>query len=724
MSALTTLTLAECRSLPVSQVGRTVKRLAEWDTTAAPIAARVVIPSSWWTAAIQGAVISNLKQWWQTTAPQGQRDLSPVGATLQQLTLPTALKKQLIQWYHHLPANTMVAVGGSSPVFDRQPSFYAVGDSNVLEAILKAWKNHCAQLIEHHAQFRLIEWELAGGAVTLTPLAQPLSSGEVTTLHPYTHSKVITIRGQWGIALPEWRPMPSDEFRVDPRTNVVTFRQVVSKPQQLAFDRFELVWRSTPGKQVDQPCLSEQAVQELAQLAWRAKQQSFAHLRIAWQYHQGQFVFIELEPLTFGEHPTATSQHILAQGRSIQAGYVRQRAVLVPRSLRHFTMPAGAIMVVESWANDLAKYLPQASGLICAGPLQHAGALKLIREFQIPTIDKVTGVTQIIKKFPEIVLHAGLGRVLQPQPETLDTAHQPPRSATQLWLSRSVNRPTTQQAQLADGFIWDGDFVWAKLGTHPLHLAKTNQLAAVVAAYSEELDLSLGASATEPTWAYRLSHQGLADWATLTGSGNWSDEQVMALRGPEIGLTFPSFIKFQYQIWQTLRQRYPGFKRIIIPQIRSADSAHRYLKLWRELDQNQTSVPIWLELASPSALLTLSAYDQLGVAGLIIDGPSLVQLLGGAPNNHDREGWHQGEVALLQLIQQQLQARHDQLHLPLWVRVPTAEPHLIGQLLELGIQGLIVQPEVAAVAKHVIMETEAAQFAHATAPEAHPSQPT
>ncbi len=438
MPAAVCLSLSECRTLPVSRVGTLARQLSDWSSNSAlhhPVvkwAHSIVIPQTVWAEALHHShLVEALEHWAAAALHQGVDNpvvIAELKQLLRQLRLPPATHQALLQCYEREFHGQPIWVRSSATQsLSQQTSRYVAGDSNVIEAIIKTWEAHClyaatSQHLPHH-----LRWEEWGGGIVLTEYPDTDVSGELTTIQPFTHSKVITVRAQLGSFTPELQLLGNDEFRVDPRTMTIIHRHVATKPRALHWKNNEIEAVSVKNSAQTAPSLNDQQLLELADFGWKAKQHSFSHLQLRWGVAGNKLLVFDAKPLTPGEHVAPVLSQVLVHGRGLQSGYVQRRCWVAGKSPTHRPFAAGEILVVPACTTAHLRLLRDASGVISEAPITEPHILRQLREYHLPCIDKAKRATSLLHDHQEIVLHATQGQVLAIQ---ATTAHQPSVSAT------------------------------------------------------------------------------------------------------------------------------------------------------------------------------------------------------------------------------------------------------------------------------------------------------
>lgn len=535
------------------------------------------------------------------------------------LTFPPEISQQLLHHYHTLLADWPVAIKASWLTTPSElPSPPPVrGDASTFHTLLDYW----GRITWHTAQRTSLEpW--AQAALMLVPLP--------------TSPIVITVESKSGSGQPTMHISILDRASKQQSTIEVDSRsyQIVNRGEHSLASQI----------------IDDNLIMRLAELVYRAKQQTLDHLRCSWQLHDNQWVITECNPLSSFDPTPATDQlhqpHLL--GRTSVSGYVTGVATLVkPGNPLPRQWPQPTILVTHTLDKLDFDQLKNLVGVVCEQGTS-AQAHRLLTQYGIPTLIQVRGALSQLTPLQPITLDGRSGTIFYRQRAKAPlTSPESPRLPVVAWLQKDTlpNVSQTDQCVSPSGFVV------------PVALIQ-NELV------SQQQEL-------------RPLLQTAHSWLAL----NWSITQQT------------SELTHTTELVNRISRTSPHHPHLVLPAVHTLQEAERVINRIK-LTQSDTPLRHWWLVSTPENIIHSTEYlDHLKPRGVIIDiGEVATKLTGISWSEPGLAAQYPMPITLLQEFLQPVHEVCRARQLPIFWKIPHPTTNLLQAGTKLQIAGLMVAP--------------------------------
>jgi len=260
------------------------------------------------THGVAAEIESKLK----TVSPTNLRDLEAASNLVRQhiesKPLPELLSKEITDAYQRL-GGCAVAVRSSASQEDLSTASFAgqydsfinvSGVPEVLSRVKSVWSSLWTARAIVYRRLKHLDQGKVSMAVLVQRLVEAETGGILFTKDPFSEtSNVMVIEGAWGLGDSVTSgSVDPDRFWVNRKDLKVVKRTTASKSLMRVSDGAAgTVDMSTPESKRDKPCLTDQAVAELARLSLGIESLFGAPQDIEWALSKGSFYIIQSRPL-------------------------------------------------------------------------------------------------------------------------------------------------------------------------------------------------------------------------------------------------------------------------------------------------------------------------------------------------------------------------------------------------------------------------------------------
>lgn len=300
-------------------------------------------------------------------------------------------------------------------------------------------------------------------------------------------------------------------------------------------------------------------------------------------------------------------------------------------------------------------------------------------------------------------------------------------TATELMISAgNADKAGEQISDLADGIgILRSEYAIARYGIHPQHVLKskrhrtllTGDLVKTIEVYQKHLG--------QRPLIYRTQNFTSAELSELSHSTLYEPKETNPYLGYRGGLKIisqPELFAFELSVLKEVLDKSASGTKIgcMLPFIRTPGELRSALDQITKIGLMQRSnFEIWLQLNTPENVLNLQSYPLQQVAGVSINIRSLHGLVAGIdPDNSEMMSRYPMPIkTITHLIEHTLEAikLNEQVQpsgyqTKVYVHMENYNHDLTAAAIKLGVNGIIVKPQVAQIARECIIDTEAIRF--------------
>lgn len=262
-------------------------------------------------------------------------------------------------------------------------------------------------------------------------MIDPISSGVVYTRNPVEPEKnSVLIHSVWGLPKPVVDgSLDSDIFVVSGQEpfEVISSSLAIKDVAYIALPEEGVARVEMPPHQWDIPSLTEEQLKELVRIAITIERYYGRPQDIEWALDKsGSFIILQTRPLQLKVHENLevesgghesldldSDKVILKGGTTASPGVASGKVFVIKRDADALRFPDGAILVTELALPRWASLLGRASGVITEVGNIAGHLANVAREFKIPAIFGLAGVTRILKEGDEITMDADRKLILR-----------------------------------------------------------------------------------------------------------------------------------------------------------------------------------------------------------------------------------------------------------------------------------------------------------------------
>jgi len=575
---------------------------------------------------------------------QYEKASKKIRSLIDSTSMPSEIEKPIREAYEELSRQTRaaevsVAVRSSATAEDlpdasfagQQETYLNVrGGDELVDKTIECWSSLFTPRAIFYRNEKGFKHEQVLISVGVQKMVNSKAAGVIFTLDPVTgDTDKIVIEANWGLgeSVVSGAVTP-DHYVVDKRTLSVIDKQIVKKTVEYIRDSAtgKTVHNDVPKERQDQPCLTEQEIKRLAEVArtieehyGKAQDIEFAVDRDL-LFPQSVFI-VQSRPETVwsvkkevppSARPELTAPTSLEEARVIVKGLAAgKRAIGTGVAKVALTaedaskvMRKGDILVTVMTNPDYVPFMKIASAIVTdkGGVTAHAAIVS--RELGIPCIVGTENATKLMKTGAEYTVDAKSGVVYEgivtkPEEEApkagvsteaVGTSLEPaPVTATKIYMNLGVPEKIDEYKNLPfDGIgLMRIEFILASyIGEHPLYMLETNQAQKFVDKLAEGVATVARAIQPRPV-VVRFSDFKTNEYRELKGGEKYEIEEanpMLGWRGASryISQWYEKAFRLECKAIRKCREGW-GLKNVwvMLPVIRTVWEAKRCLEIMK-----------------------------------------------------------------------------------------------------------------------------------------------
>jgi pyruvate,water dikinase len=610
------------------------------------------------------------------------------------------------------------------------------------------------------------------------------SSGVLFTVHPVTGEEdKIVIEGAWGLG--EYvvgGKVTPDQYVLDKETLRVLERRIAKKTKALFYDprsrtnveieipeneeELEKIRRKYPeiagileeyDIKADSPCLSDEELRALGELAKRAEKHFGTYVDIEWAIDadikgsEGIFL-IQVRPVTaiggpkVKEKPEAKVEEVgkvLIKGIPASPG-VASGVVKVVMSVEEAAkkMKRGDILVTKMTDPDWVPYMKMASAIVTDEGGLTAHAAIVARELGIPAVVGTGNATRVLKDGMVVTVDGSRGVVLYGRveeekakekeaekvavaapvaalsPELLINIY--PATATKIYMNLGHPDEIDRYKHLPfDGIgLMRIEFIISSwIGYHPMYLIEQGRGVFFVDKLAEGIAKVASAVYPRPV-IVRFSDFKSNEYRRLKGGERY---ETLEERNPMIGwrgvsrYIHPNYepaFRLEVRAVRKVREEW-GLKNVwvMLPFVRTTWEVKRALKIIEEEGlERSRDFKVWIMVEVPSVVLLADEFAKL-VDGFSIGSNDLTQLILGVDRDSSvlyKMGYFdERDPAVLKALGIIIDAAHrNGISVSICGQAPSVYPEIVEFLVRRGIDSISVNPDAVIATRRLVASVE------------------
>ncbi|RLF07934.1 MAG: phosphoenolpyruvate synthase [Thermoprotei archaeon] len=630
------------------------------------------------------------------------------------------------------------------------------GEGDVLLKVKKCWSS----LFTPRAIFYRQEKGIAHDKVLMSVIVQKMvnakAAGVMFTIHPVTGEEdKIVIEGSWGLgeAVVSGSITP-DVYVVDKRTLEVIDKKIADKSFELIRDPLtgETIKREVPAERRNIPCLSDEEIRKLAELAIKIEQHYKYPQDIEWAIDRDlkfpdNIFIVQSRPETVWslkekkapEKVEATVERkIVVKGLPASPGIWAGKAKVV-KSVEEASklIEKGDILVTVMTNPDWVPYMRLAGAIVTdeGGITCHAAIVS--RELGIPAIVGTGNATKVLETGKEYTVDATTGvvyegrieelaeRKVEEKPKIVGAPAVAPEyiipTGTKIYMNLGVPEKISEYANLPfDGIgLMRIEFIMtAHIGEHPLYLIEKGEENKFIEKLAEGIATVARQIQPRPV-VVRFSDFKTNEYRDLKGGEKYEPDErnpMLGYRGVSryISPQYEKAFRLECRAIKKVRDEW-GLKNVwvMLPFVRTTWELERALQIMKEegLERGR-DFKVWAMAEVPSIVLLADEFCKY-VDGFSIGSNDLTQLVLGVDRDSeilpklDPRYFDERDPAVLRAISHLIKVAHKHgVTVSICGQGPSYLEDFVEWLVRQGIDSISVNPDAVIRVRKLVAQIE------------------
>jgi len=683
---------------------------------------------------------------------------------VEETPMPEYLRKAIAEAYHKLSSsvglkNTLVAVRSSATAEDLPDASFAgqhdtylnvSGEKALIEHIQKCWSSLFTPRAIFYREQKGFEHGKVFISVAVQKMVNSRVAGVMFTINPTTGDRgQIVIEGSWGLgeAVVSGSVTP-DHYVVDKETLQILERKVAKKHMEIVRDpkTGENVHLEVPPDRQEKPCLTDEEIKHLAELAKKIEEHYGTPQDIEWAIDRDipypENVFIvqsRAETVWATKAPSAkpaaaakAEREVVVKGLAASPGVYAGKAkvvLTVEEAAEH--VEKGDILVTRMTNPDWVPYMRVAGAIVTdeGGTTCHAAIVS--RELGIPCVVGSGNATQLLKTGEEYTVDANAGVIYRGIVEEAKPAPAAPAAAvgveaapitgTKVLMNLGVPEKIEDYKDLPfEGIgLMRIEFIMSSyIGEHPLYLVEEGRPQEFVDKMAEGIAEVARAIYPRPV-VVRLSDFKTNEYRKLKGGEKYEpheDNPMLGWRGVS------RYISSQYR--EAFRLECKAIKKVreelglinvwvMLPFVRTTWEVEECLKILEsEGLKRGRDFKVWLMAEVPSIIFMADEFSKL-CDGFSIGSNDLTQLILGTDRDSqilpaiDKRYFDERDPAVKRAIAHLIKVAHKNgVTVSICGQAPSVYPEFVDFLIRCGIDSISVNPDVVVRTRKMVASVE------------------
>ena len=710
-----------------------------------------------------------------------------IRAVIEKTPMPKAIETAVVAAYKEMNKrlnlkDSFVAVRSSATAEDlpdasfagQQETFLNIrGAADLLDKVVKCWSSLFTPRAIFYRNEKGFPHEKVWISVGVQKMVNSRAAGVMFTINPVTGAQdEIMIEGNYGLGETVVSGVVNpDNFIFEKNSSSITERRISKKTIMYVRDAKtgNTVHLDVPEDKQKMPCVSDEEVLKLAELAKRIERHYGKAMDIEWAIDQdlpfpSNIFIVQARPETVWssksmetlEKPEDRKNEeqlkVVVKGISAgRKGYAAGTAkIVLSRDEANREMKKGDLLVTVMTDPDFVPFMKLASAIVTdrGGATSHAAIVS--RELNIPCVVGTETATQVMKTGQQytvdsrnaVIYEGVLAQAVAPQQSApngeataatvMQIAESAPITATKIYMNLAAPEMVGQYKNLPfQGIgLMRTEFIFLNyVGEHPLYLIETGQSQKLVDKFAE--GVSTVARAVEPRpVVVRFSDFKTNEYRNLKGGAKYEiveENPMLGWRGCSryISKWYIEAFRLECKAIQKCRTEW-GLKNVwvMLPMVRTVWEAEKVLEIMKEegLERGR-DFKVWFMAETPSIAIMADEFSKL-VDGFSIGSNDMTQGILMIDRDSERLGqmgyFDERDPAVKRIIAHLIKVAHENgCTVSICGEGPSNLPDFAEFLVRVGIDSISVNNDavvatkqnVAAVEHKIVLERLAEQAA-------------
>ena len=656
--------------------------------------------------------------------------------------MPEELASEILESYRELSRRVgkeeeFVAVRSSATAEDlpgasfagQQETFLNVKGEEIIEYVRRCWSSLYTPRAIFYREKKGFAHERVSIAVVVQKMVNAEKAGVMFSVHPATGEKdKIVIEAAWGLGegVVSGTVTP-DHYVVDKKTNKLIHKEVAVK--EIMFTKDEKTGKTVkvklPPERAKAQVLSEEEIEELAELGKKVEEHFGSPQDIEWAIEAGRLYLLQSRPITVlyekeeEEEETEESREVLVKGLAASPGIGSGKVKVIFSVDELDKIKEGDVLVTTMTNPDMVPAMKRASAIVTdeGGMTCHAAIVS--RELGIPCVVGTGNATEVLKDGMEVtvdgtrgVVYRGLTKVKEEKREEVVQEAAPKIvTATEIKVNISIPEVAPRVAPIADGVgLLRVEHLILGIGKHPMKFIREGREEELVEKIAEGVRKVAEPFYPKPVW-YRTLDAPTDEFRGLEGGEDEPMEHnpMLGWRGVRRAIDQPELLKAEFKAIKKLVEE--GFDNIgvMIPLVQHPEELRRAKEIAREVGlEPHRDVKFGIMVEIPAAALIIEDFIQEGIDFISFGTNDLTQYTLAVDRNNERVAklYTEKHPAVMKLIEMVIKAcRAHGVETSICGQAGS-DPEVAKRLVEYGITSISANPDAVQTIREMVARTE------------------
>jgi len=731
----------------IPMVGGKGANLGEMTNAQIPVPPGFIITSEAYYHFLEtSAIVDKIRHVIQPLDVDDSKRLHEVAEEIKQIMLDAAIPPEIaeeIKKAYRKLGQGWVAVRSSATAEDlpeasfagQQSTFLNVkGEDNVVNAVQKCWASLFEPRAIYYRQQQGFDHFQVGIAVPVQKMVDSETSGVMFTVEPVTSdTKKIVIEAIYGLGegIVSGEVTP-DLYLIDKENMSIISKRMSRQERQLVRNSNGSqdetnVWQAIPADEQKQQKISDEVIQQLAELAKHIENHYQFPQDIEWARQGDQLYILQTRPVTTikdnaeAEEEPEIEAPVLLEGDAASPGLASGPVRVIHQVSQLNLVKEGDVLVTEMTTPDFVPAMKRAVAIVTDRGGRTAHAAIVSRELGIPCIVGADDATTTLKDNQIITVDGSHGKVYEGKVTRnvnttgiINILKEAIKTKTRVYVNLA-------QPELADSVasrnvdgvgLLRAEFIIAQIGEHPAYMLKQKRGEEFIGKLYQGLHTFAKAFHPRPV-VYRTTDFKTNEYRDLTGGQEFEEVEenpMLGYRGASRYVTDKDVFKLEIAAIKRVRQDYPNLW-VMIPFVRTVNELKQTKQvLEAEGLKRSPEFKLWMMVEVPSNIFLIDKFLEIGIDGISIGSNDLTQLILGIDRDSAKLAStfdERNEAVLMALERAITVSKSMGVTSSICGQAPSVYPELTEKLVAWGITSVSVSPDMIGTTRQFISRAEA-----------------